>query len=55
MASLRKIALIAPCGMDCAVCIAYVRNTNKCPGCRGDDSGKPVTRVECRIKNCPNS
>ncbi len=44
--------LIAPCGMNCRLCIAQVRDKNPCPGCRGDDSVKPKTRVTCRIKNC---
>jgi hypothetical protein len=47
-----RTALIAPCGMNCRLCIAYARDKNACPGCRGDDSGKPKTRVTCRIKNC---
>ena len=25
--------LIAPCGMNCGVCQAYLRSENKCPGC----------------------
>ena len=44
--------LIAPCGMNCGLCHAFLRTRNPCPGCRGDDSGKPKTRVACRIKNC---
>jgi Protein of unknown function (DUF3795) len=45
-------ALIAPCGMNCRLCQAYGRDRNACPGCRGDDSLKPKTRVLCRIKTC---
>ena len=45
-------ALIAPCGMNCRLCRAYGRDRNACPGCRGDDSVKPKTRVLCRIKTC---
>ena len=44
--------LIAPCGMNYGICRAYLREKNKCTGCRGADIGKPVTRVKCRIKNC---
>lgn len=44
--------LIAPCGMNCRLCRAYMRDRNACPGCRDDDSVKPKTRVTCRIKNC---
>jgi hypothetical protein len=45
--------LIAPCGMNCAVCLAHLRKEHKCPGCRGEDTGKPSTRKNCIIKNCP--
>jgi len=44
--------LIAPCGMNCRLCYAYMRNKRACPGCRGDDSVKSKTCVTCRIKNC---
>jgi hypothetical protein len=47
-----RTTLIAPCGMNCRLCIAYTREKNACPGCRGDDSVKTKTRVTCRIKNC---
>jgi len=45
-------ALIAPCGMNCRLCLAYVRDKNTCPGCRGDDTFKKKSCVRCRIKNC---
>lgn len=45
-------ALIAPCGMNCRLCRAFVREKNACPGCRGEDSLKPKTRILCRIKTC---
>jgi len=44
--------LIAPCGMNCGLCRAFLRDRNKCPGCRGDDRGKPKTRIRCGIKTC---
>ena len=49
--AIRK-ALIAPCGMNCRLCIAYIRENNPCPGCRSDNRVKPKTRYACRIKNC---
>lgn len=52
MESLNNILLIAPCGMNCSICLAYMRERNKCPGCRGSNINKPVTRAECKIKNC---
>jgi hypothetical protein len=46
------INLIAPCGMNCTICMHYLREKNKCPGCRGSDTNKPITRVRCKIKKC---
>ncbi len=31
---LNKPNLIAPCGINCRLCRAYVRARNSCPGCR---------------------
>lgn len=28
-----KKDLIAPCGMNCGICMAYLREKRKCPGC----------------------
>jgi hypothetical protein len=47
-----RAALIAPCGMDCRLCMAYGREKRPCPGCRNDDCGKPKTRMTCHLKNC---
>ena len=44
--------LIAPCGMNCRLCRAYIRDKNACPGCRGTDSLKSKAPVTCKIKNC---
>jgi hypothetical protein len=52
MKPLTKTQLIAPCGMNCGVCLAYLREINKCNGCRMAYLNKPFTRVRCRIKNC---
>jgi hypothetical protein len=49
---LHKYSLIAPCGMNCGICMAYLREKNTCTGCRGVNTYKPVTRVRCKIKNC---
>jgi hypothetical protein len=47
-----KPKLIAHCGMNCAICIAYLRDKNKCPGCKFQ--GKPNSKFfkKCSIKNC---
>jgi len=47
-----KSSLLAPCGINCGVCIAYLRETNKCLGCRTKTITKPITRAQCKIKNC---
>jgi len=47
-----NIYLIAPCGMNCASCMNYLRERNKCPRCRGSDTDKWVIRIRCKIKNC---
>jgi len=47
-----QTTLIAPCGMNCRLCRAYMRERKACPGCRGDDSVKSKACVTCRIKNC---
>ena len=44
--------LIAPCGMNCAICIGYLREKNKCAGCYTDNAHKPRYCISCVIKNC---
>ena len=44
--------LIAPCGMNCAACVAYLRDKNKCPGCREYSGQKEEYRTKCIIKTC---
>ncbi len=45
-------SIIAPCGMNCSICMSYLRERKKCSGCRGSDLNKPVTCIQCKIKNC---
>ena len=46
-----KKELIAPCGMNCGLCLHYLRAENKCPGC---SSGRKVSGrcIKCTIKLC---
>lgn len=44
--------LIAPCGMNCGICMAYLRKKNHCPGCRAPDTGKQVSVLKCIIPKC---
>ncbi|MFA5828650.1 MAG: DUF3795 domain-containing protein [Candidatus Shapirobacteria bacterium] len=43
--------LIAPCGMNCGLCLHHLREKNKCPGCL---SGRKVSGkcIKCGIKLC---
>lgn len=47
-----KEELIAPCGMNCGICMAYLRGKNKCSGCHSDDTEKRASCSKCVIKNC---
>ncbi|MFC1789726.1 DUF3795 domain-containing protein [Patescibacteria group bacterium] len=44
-----KSNLIAPCGMNCNLCVAYLREKNRCPGCK--KAGEKF-HTSCTIKNC---
>ncbi len=46
------VNLVAPCGMNCGVCMGYLREKNHCPGCRYKDAKKLESRVNCGILNC---
>lgn len=47
-----KLSLIAPCGMNCGICYAYLREKNSCPGCRKFNADKPISVASCKIRNC---
>lgn len=47
-----KRDLIAPCGMNCSICSGYMREKNKCSGCRSVDGYKPNYCQQCIIFNC---
>jgi len=50
---LDRESLVAPCGLDCRLCRAYIRTRKHCPGCRSDDSrSKSNYCLTCKIKNC---
>ena len=44
--------LIAPCGINCGTCYAFMRNKNKCYGCLENSHGKRKSCQNCKIKNC---
>jgi hypothetical protein len=50
-----KISSIAPCGMNCNLCMAYLREKNTCPGCRDLEINtikQNDSRKRCIIRNC---
>lgn len=42
--------MIAPCGMNCAICSGYLREKDKCHGCRDMNENKYCR--QCIIRNC---
>lgn len=45
-------SLIAPCGMNCGLCVGYQRVKNKCAGCQSTSLNKPNHCINCSIKTC---
>jgi hypothetical protein len=45
-------SLIAPCGMNCGTCIGYLREKNRCPGCRVYSADKAISIQRCIIPKC---
>jgi len=46
--------LIAPCGMNCGLCLGYLREKNHCPGCNLANNLEQAFCGKCVIKNCQN-
>ncbi|MDD2376488.1 MAG: DUF3795 domain-containing protein [Clostridia bacterium] len=46
------LIMIAPCGMNCALCLAYQRDKKRCMGCNSNDINMPKSCQNCIIKNC---
>lgn len=44
-----RTVLVAPCGMDCAICMAHLREKNRCAGCRSPDREH---NRNCAISSC---
>jgi len=44
--------MIAPCGMNCALCLAFQRPQRKCTGCWGSDTDKSKSCRSCTIRTC---
>ncbi|WP_291862273.1 DUF3795 domain-containing protein [Marinilabilia sp.] len=53
IANLKYQGLIAPCGMNCGLCIGHLREKRPCGGCfKKDDENKPKVCRSCVIVNC---
>lgn len=48
--SIHKTELIAPCGMNCRVCLGFERKKKPCFGCRANQ--ELDSRYNCIIRNC---
>jgi hypothetical protein len=44
--------MIAPCGINCGTCKAYLRERNSCCGCLVESGPKVNHCIICKIKNC---
>jgi len=47
--------MIAPCGMNCVLCMGYLRDLrekNHCLGCHDDAANLPKSCAMCIIRNC---
>ena len=48
----KEPTIIAPCGINCSLCRAYIRDRHPCPGCRGGNGNKSDACLTCAVKNC---
>jgi hypothetical protein len=47
-----KLQLVAPCGINCGLCIAFQRRKDRCPGCGNLDGKTRATRTACALRRC---
>lgn len=47
-----KQSLIAPCGMNCGLCLGYLREKNRCFSCREMDACESSYGRKCVIRSC---
>ncbi len=45
-------SLIAPCGMNCGICRAHLREKNPCHSCYETQPNSPKTRAFCPMRLC---
>ena len=46
------VMMIAPCGMNCGLCIGHQREKRQCPGCRIESANKRKSCTKCSIVQC---
>jgi len=46
------VNLIAPCGMNCAICLGHLREKKQCQGCREIDAYELSYGRKCTIRSC---
>lgn len=44
--------MVAPCGILCSLCYAFLRSKNRCSGCLSNGTQKMKHLSTCKIKNC---
>lgn len=49
---MKEKRILAPCGINCSLCLAYERKKNKCDGCYAEDGVRAKHCESCRIKLC---
>ena len=48
-----KVSMIAPCGLNCALCKRALLADDLCPGCNGPDEHKPdYCATKCGVPRC---
>ena len=47
-----EIDLIAPCGINCGICLGHLREKNRCDGCRIKPAVTFKSIDRCIIRNC---
>jgi len=47
-----KAELIAPCSMNCRLCLAYQRDKKRFTGCRREDAYERSYGLKCVMRNC---
>lgn len=53
MTHLSPLLIAPPCGINCGLCIGYLREKNRCPGCRTEDAGRlNAYCARCGIRQC---